>query len=77
MCRPDLMNAGCIMKPIKNRWPVGEQAEFLEKLGEMMMNGYTLLDALSMLELQLKRQQKRILHSGGESLRKGILFFKF
>lgn len=76
MCRPDLMNAGCIMKPIKNRWPVGEQAEFLEKLGEMMMNGYTLLDALSMLELQLKRQQKTDIAFGRRKLAEGYPVFQ-
>lgn len=70
------MNAGYMMRQIKNRWPVREQAELLEKLGKMMVSGYTLLDALKMLELQLNKKQRADISFGMRKLTEGHPVFQ-
>ena len=58
------------------RWPLRKQAELFEKLGEMMMNGYTLLDALNMLELQFDNKQKADISFGRKKLAEGYPVFQ-
>ncbi|QHZ47650.1 competence type IV pilus assembly protein ComGB [Bacillus sp. NSP9.1] len=60
----------------KGKWPVREQAELLEKLGEMIVNGYTLLDALSMLALQLNKHQRADISFGIRKLTEGHPVFQ-
>ncbi|MDA7026957.1 competence type IV pilus assembly protein ComGB [Bacillus sp. CLL-7-23] len=64
------------MKRNKKRWSVREQADLLKKLGEMMKNGYTLLDALKMLELQMNEKQRKDILMGMRKLTEGYPAFQ-
>lgn len=61
---------------IKMKWPVREQADLLKKLGDMMKSGYTILDALSMLKLQLNERRRADLTFAMEKLTEGRPVFQ-
>lgn len=61
---------------IKMKWPVREQADLLKKLGDMMQSGYMILDALSMLKLQLNERRRADLTFAMEKLTEGCPVFQ-
>ncbi|MED3628950.1 type II secretion system F family protein, partial [Bacillus subtilis] len=45
------------MKKIRKVWSLKDQARLLKRLGEMTAGGYTLLDGLRLMELQMNKRQ--------------------
>ncbi|WP_353855250.1 competence type IV pilus assembly protein ComGB [Bacillus sp. Bos-x628] len=64
---------------MKNRhykaWSRKEQAEFLSKLGQLIQSGYTLIDALTMMNIQLTEKQNHLLTKGIQWLIEGEPFY--
>lgn len=64
------------MKRIKRTWPLKDQAAFLKRLGEMTEKGYSLIEGLRLLQLQLHKRQLAELKEGIRRLREGDAFYQ-
>ncbi|AYV16255.1 MULTISPECIES: competence type IV pilus assembly protein ComGB [Bacillus] len=64
------------MKRIKRTWPLKDQAAFLKRLGEMTEKGYSLIEGLRLLKLQLHKRQLAELTDGIRRLREGDAFYQ-
>ncbi|MHC2450551.1 competence protein ComGB [Bacillus altitudinis] len=56
-------------------WSKKEQAEFLSKLAQLIQAGYTLVDALTMVNIQLSKKQQQRLTPGIQWLLEGEPFY--
>ncbi|KAF1679640.1 MULTISPECIES: competence type IV pilus assembly protein ComGB [Bacillus] len=63
------------MRQIRKTWPLKDQAQLLKRLGEMMAGGYTMLDALRLMKLQLNKRQVSDLTDAMLQLREGAPFY--
>lgn len=59
----------------KGRWSLKEQGEFLRRVGELIVRGYPLKEALSSLTLYLNEWQKKQLIEGINDLKAGYPFY--
>ncbi|MDO3662622.1 competence type IV pilus assembly protein ComGB [Bacillus sp. C28GYM-DRY-1] len=64
------------MKQIRKTWPLKDQAQLLKRLGEMTAGGYTLLDALRLMELQMNKRQVADLIDAVTRLGEGAPFYQ-
>ncbi|KXZ18509.1 competence type IV pilus assembly protein ComGB [Bacillus nakamurai] len=64
------------MKRIKKTWPLKDQANLLKRLGEMTEKGYSLIEGLRLLELQLHKRQLAEMTAGIRQLREGDAFYQ-
>lgn len=64
------------MKRNHKKWTIQEQAFFLKRTGEMIEKGYTLLEALSFIYLQLSTKQQKQIDEGIKQLTSGDPFYK-
>ncbi|WP_121642897.1 competence type IV pilus assembly protein ComGB [Bacillus vallismortis] len=64
------------MKQIRKTWPLKDQALLLKRLGEMMAGGYTLMDGLRLMKLQLNKRQAAALADAVTRLREGAPFYQ-
>ncbi|MFS0655328.1 competence type IV pilus assembly protein ComGB [Bacillus sp. 179-C3.3 HS] len=62
-------------KRASKAWSVKEQAECLSKLSQLIQAGYTLIDALTMINIQLTKKQQLFIKTGIEWLREGEPFY--
>ncbi|AOZ90052.1 competence protein ComGB [Bacillus xiamenensis] len=56
-------------------WSRREQAEFLSKLAQLIQAGYTLIEALTMVNIQLSKKQQLLLTRGIQWLLEGEPFY--
>lgn len=64
------------MKKIRKVWSLKDQARLLKRLGEMTAGGYTLLDGLRLMELQMNKRQAADLTDTVTCLREGVPFYQ-
>ncbi|WP_268536786.1 competence type IV pilus assembly protein ComGB [Bacillus atrophaeus] len=64
------------MKRIKKSWPINDQANLLNRLGDMTENGYNLLDGLRLMELQMNKRQRTEMSAAVNRLREGEPFYQ-
>ncbi|MGG3623840.1 competence type IV pilus assembly protein ComGB [Bacillus gobiensis] len=64
------------MKWNNSKWSINDQAFFLKRTGEMIEKGYTLLEALSFIYLQLNPHQQKHIDEGIKQLTTGDPFYK-
>lgn len=64
------------MKLKNKKWPIEKQAFFLKRTGEMIEKGYTLLEAISFISLQMDSQQQKHLDEAIRQLTIGDPFYK-
>ncbi len=64
------------MKKIRKTLPLKDQARLLKRLGEMTASGYTLLDGLRLMELQMNKRQSADLTDTVTRLREGAPFYQ-
>jgi competence protein ComGB len=55
----------------KRTWKLKTQALFLKRLGDLLCKGYSLLQALEFLELQMPAREKQLLEQSVRELQKG------
>ncbi|MGG1228540.1 competence type IV pilus assembly protein ComGB [Bacillus halotolerans] len=63
------------MKQIRKVWPLKDQAYLLKRLGEMTAGGYSLLDGLRLMQLQMNKRQRADLANAISRLREGESFY--
>ncbi|MDM5298728.1 competence type IV pilus assembly protein ComGB [Bacillus pumilus] len=56
-------------------WSKKEQAEFLSKLAQLIQAGYTLIEALTMVNIQLTKKQQQLITKGMQWLIEGEPFY--
>lgn len=64
------------MKQIRKTWKLKDQAQLLKRLGEMTEGGYTLLDGIRLMELQMNERQVADLADAITRLREGAPFYQ-
>lgn len=64
------------MKQIRKTWKLKDQAQLLKRLGEMTEGGYTLLDGIRLMELQMNKRQVADLADAITRLREGAPFYQ-
>ncbi|MFP3418376.1 competence type IV pilus assembly protein ComGB [Bacillus sp. SIMBA_154] len=62
-------------KRVSKAWSRREQAEFLSKLAQLIQAGYTLIEALTMVNIQLSKKQQQLLTRGIQWLLEGESFY--
>lgn len=62
-------------KRASKSWSRKEQAEFLSKLAQLIQAGYTLIEALTMVNIQLTKKQQLLLMQGIQWLTEGEPFY--
>ncbi|WP_226569930.1 competence type IV pilus assembly protein ComGB [Bacillus stratosphericus] len=62
-------------KRTSKAWSRKDQAEFLSKLSQLIQAGYTLIDALTMVNIQLTKKQQMLLTPGIQLLLEGEPFY--
>lgn len=62
-------------KQASKAWSKKEQAEFLSKLAQLIQAGYTLVEALTMVNIQLSKKQQQRLTPGIQWLLEGEPFY--
>ena len=60
----------------RSRWKIEEQIMFLKRLGMLLDEGYSLNDAISFIQIQLKKDKQNKLLESIEKLKNGEKFFK-
>lgn len=63
-------------KRASKAWSKKEQAEFLSKLAQLIQAGYTLVEALTMVNIQLSKKQQQRLTPGIQWLLEGEAFLR-
>ncbi|MGE6629327.1 competence type IV pilus assembly protein ComGB [Bacillus sp. NPDC077027] len=62
-------------RQIYKTWSRKDQAEFLSKLSQLITSGYTLIEALTMMNIQLSKKQNTLLKKGIQMLIEGEPFY--
>lgn len=69
------MKDGCMILK-QNRWSIEEQILFLNRLGMLLEEGYAISDAISFIQIQLKKDKYAALSESIEKLKNGEKFYK-
>lgn len=58
----------------KRKWSIQEQAWFLKRIGELLLRGYPLAEAIESMSFHLKKERKAEVHEVAKSLKEGYSF---
>ncbi|WP_462412207.1 competence type IV pilus assembly protein ComGB [Neobacillus sp. Marseille-QA0830] len=58
----------------RHKWPVDEQASFLKRVGELLVQGYPIAEAIESISLHLPKKRKEELYECLQELKKGLPF---